>query len=232
MRQNDRCPQKLSSFRLLRCSSFIAQVIILSDPRAGAIRAGSELTVLCCLVSWGWDVEPWMVQVEGFLLELFSSIQGDHWLFSNHCFCIRYRNIFKLTSKIRKESLSFTVKSVSSWPVIAIARSKSYWKLLHSGRYNHLSLHHRVSYSEQKVVLSSRLGNASENDINFVWGWSHTIKLTHSGHTAQVLCAFDELLSRTDRRTGGGVQGILRGTAWFMVAFWTCCVFFNLQLFI
>ena len=78
MRQNDRCPQKLSSFRLLRCSSFIAQVIILSDPRAGAIRAGSELTVLCCLVSWGWDVEPWMVQVEGFLLELFSSIQGDH----------------------------------------------------------------------------------------------------------------------------------------------------------
>ena len=50
---NDRCPQKLSSFRCLRCSSFIAQVIILSDPRAGAIRAGSELTVLCCLVSWG-----------------------------------------------------------------------------------------------------------------------------------------------------------------------------------
>ncbi|CAL1155466.1 unnamed protein product, partial [Cladocopium goreaui] len=29
------------------CSSFIAQVIVLSDPRAGAIRAGSELTVLC-----------------------------------------------------------------------------------------------------------------------------------------------------------------------------------------
>ena len=22
-------------------------------------------------------------------------LQGDHWLFSNHCFCIRYRNIFK-----------------------------------------------------------------------------------------------------------------------------------------
>lgn len=30
-----------------RCSSFVAQVIVLSDPRAGAIHAGSELTVLC-----------------------------------------------------------------------------------------------------------------------------------------------------------------------------------------
>ncbi|CAK9063703.1 Elongation factor 1-alpha (EF-1-alpha) (50 kDa actin-binding protein) (ABP-50) [Durusdinium trenchii] len=29
------------------CSSFVAQVIVLSDPRAGAIHAGSELTVLC-----------------------------------------------------------------------------------------------------------------------------------------------------------------------------------------
>eukprot|EP00438_Fugacium_kawagutii_P000958 Skav224469 [mRNA] locus=scaffold1302:452432:454582:- [translate_table: standard] len=31
----------------MRCSSFIAQVIVLSDPRAGPIRAGSELTVVC-----------------------------------------------------------------------------------------------------------------------------------------------------------------------------------------
>ena len=33
----------------MRCASFVAQVIVLSDPRAGAIHAGSELTVLCRL---------------------------------------------------------------------------------------------------------------------------------------------------------------------------------------
>lgn len=163
MRQNDRCPQKLSSFRCLRCSSFIAQVIILSDPRAGAIRAGSELTVLCCLVSWGLgcgtlDGPSWRI----FVGAVFFKATID-------CFQITaFASGTETSSKIRKESFSFTVKSVSSWPVIAITRSRSYCKLLHSGGYNHLSLDHRVSYSEQKVVLSSRLGNPSENDIKWI----------------------------------------------------------------
>lgn len=131
MRQNDQ-PQNLA-FRCLRCSSFIAQVIILSDPRAGAIRAGSELTVLCCLVSSGLSCGT----LDGpsgriFFGTVFFKATID-----------RYRNIFKDPKRIiflcGQECFIMTCHCHHQKKKL-----RKFASQCHGGCYNHLSLHHPV----------------------------------------------------------------------------------------
>ena len=155
-------------------------------------------------------------------------LQGDHWLFSNHCFCIRYRNIFKDPKGIifLHGQECFIMTCHCHHQKQKLLQIASQWWL------QSLALDHRVSYSEQKVVLSSRLGNPSENDIK----WHKFCLRLESHHQIDPLRPYSTGSLRlwwaalahgqTDR---WGVQGILRGTAWFMVAFWKCCFFvFNL----